>query len=106
MSPRVRLTAVPAGHLFKKSTTKLVLPRHLYLRQHTYEFIEMCGRHWTRFAVAGLAAASWSGSAPDRDACPVPHAPTATIPAQMKNASGERASAESVATPRPQTRRT
>ncbi|MBI3042662.1 MAG: LysR family transcriptional regulator [Betaproteobacteria bacterium] len=54
----VKLNAIPAGHLFPKSTTKLVVPRHLYLRQFTYEFIEMCGRHWTRSAVQRAIATS------------------------------------------------
>lgn len=58
----VKLSAIPAGHLFPKSTTKLVLPRHLYLRRYVYEFIEMCGRHWTRSAVQRAITTSGAGS--------------------------------------------
>ena len=45
------LSSISAGQLFPQSTIKLVLPRHLYLRDYTYEFIELCGKHLTRSAV-------------------------------------------------------
>jgi LysR family transcriptional regulator, cys regulon transcriptional activator len=46
-----QLNSISVGHLFPQSTIKLVLPRHLYLRDYTFEFIELCGKHLTRSAV-------------------------------------------------------
>lgn len=42
------LRAIPAGHLFEPSTTKIVLSRDRYVRRYTYDFIELCEPRWTR----------------------------------------------------------
>lgn len=45
------LRALPAGHLFSPSITRIWLSRQRYIRRYTYEFIEMCAPHWTRASV-------------------------------------------------------
>ena len=47
----VKLQALPAGHLFEPSTTKIVVSRHAFPRNHTYGFVEMCAPHWSRSPV-------------------------------------------------------
>ena len=42
------LRALPAGHLFKPSITKILLSRDRYVRRHSYDFIELCEPRWTR----------------------------------------------------------
>jgi LysR family cys regulon transcriptional activator len=44
----VNLRAIPAGHLFEPSTTKILLSRDRYVRRYTYDFIELCEPRWTR----------------------------------------------------------
>jgi len=45
------LRALPAGHLFAPSVTKILLSRDRYIRPYTYDFIELCDPHWTRSRV-------------------------------------------------------
>jgi LysR family cys regulon transcriptional activator len=42
------LRAIPAGHLFEPSTTKIFLSRQRYLRKSIFSFIETCNSRWTR----------------------------------------------------------
>jgi LysR family cys regulon transcriptional activator len=53
-----QLKAIPAEHLFEPSVTSIYISRHLYLRKFTYDFIEMCGSHWTRQRVQKAIAAN------------------------------------------------
>jgi LysR family transcriptional regulator, cys regulon transcriptional activator len=48
------LAAIPAGHLFDPSVTKIWLSRKHYLRRYALEFIEMCNPRWTRSNVEHL----------------------------------------------------
>lgn len=50
------LKALPAGHLFKPSITRVWLSRRNYAPRYTYEFIEMCSPRWTRASVQALQA--------------------------------------------------
>ncbi len=50
----LNLRAIPAGHLFDSSVTKLWLCRNHYLRRYTYDFIEMCNPRWSRSVVEHL----------------------------------------------------
>lgn len=45
------LQALPAGHLFAPSITRICLSRHLYLRKHIYDFLEICSANWTRSVI-------------------------------------------------------
>ncbi len=47
----VGLRAIPAADLFEPSITRIFLRSDQYLLPHQYEFIEMCGPHWTRAEV-------------------------------------------------------
>jgi LysR family cys regulon transcriptional activator len=52
----LNLAAIPAGHLFDPSITKIWLCRKHYLRRYAYDFIEMCNPRWSRSAVEHLMA--------------------------------------------------
>ena len=47
----VNLRAIPAGHLFQPSVTKILLSRARYVRRYTYDFIELCEPRWTKSSV-------------------------------------------------------
>jgi len=44
----VNLRAVPVEHLFESFSTKIVLAKQHAMRQHIYDFIEMCVPQWER----------------------------------------------------------
>ncbi|OFW30244.1 MAG: hypothetical protein A3H97_00420 [Acidobacteria bacterium RIFCSPLOWO2_02_FULL_65_29] len=44
----LNICAIPAGHLFDPSVTKIWLCRNRYIRRYTYDFIEMCAPRWSR----------------------------------------------------------
>jgi LysR family cys regulon transcriptional activator len=50
------LRAIPAGHLFAPSVTRIFFSRHLYLQPHVYDFLEICSPRWTRSAVQKMIA--------------------------------------------------
>lgn len=52
-----RLRAIPAGHLFEPSVTRLWLCRSHYVRRYTYDFMEMCAPELGRSRVQELMAA-------------------------------------------------
>ncbi len=43
-----KLRAIPAGHLFEPSVTKIWLCRNHYIRRYTFDFIEMCAPRMSR----------------------------------------------------------
>jgi len=50
------LRALPAGHLFPPSVSRIWLSRQRYIRRYTYEFIEMCAPNWPRTSVQAVVA--------------------------------------------------
>lgn len=50
------LHALPAGHLFTPSITRICFSRHLYIQKHIYDFLEICSARWTRSAIQKMIA--------------------------------------------------
>ena len=49
------LRAISVRHLFEPFSTKIVLSRQHHIRQHVYDFIEMCAPRWRRANVQRIA---------------------------------------------------
>ncbi|MBI4203845.1 MAG: LysR family transcriptional regulator [Betaproteobacteria bacterium] len=63
------LCAIPAGHLFDRSVTKIWLCRNHHVRRYTYDFIEICAPRWTRSSIEHAMAAR-TGEAESRHGGP------------------------------------
>jgi DNA-binding transcriptional LysR family regulator len=50
------LRRIPVEHLFEPFSTKIVLARQHGIRQHTYDFIEMCAPRWERAQIQRILA--------------------------------------------------
>lgn len=60
------LRAIPAGHLFDPSVTKIWLCRNHHVRRYTYDFIEMCAPRWSRSNVEHAMASRSTAAEPRR----------------------------------------
>lgn len=58
------LCAIPAGHLFDPSVTKIWLCRNHHVRRYTYDFIEMCAPRWSRSNVEHAMASRSTAAEP------------------------------------------
>lgn len=58
------LCAIPAGHLFDPSVTKIWLCRNHHVRRYTYDFIEMCAPRWSRSNVEHAVASRSTATEP------------------------------------------
>ncbi len=52
------LQALPAGHLFAPSITRICFSKHLYLQKHIYDFLEICSARWTRSTIQKMITKS------------------------------------------------